>query len=166
MQERLQTLLDEYESGIYITDLQLTRPVVPAPVKSAYDTVQQAGNEAKSAINRATVDANAIIAEARGEADSIRLKASAYKTRVVESARGEADRFSKVLAAYEGAEKTTATRLYLETMEEVLGSANKVILGNGNAGALPYLPLGMLKPNANARSSNTSPDNASNGGNR
>lgn len=145
MQERLQKLLDEYDSGIYITDLQLTRPVVPAPVKSAYDGVQQAGNDAKSNINRAVVDANATLANARGEADSIRLQASAYKTQVTEAARGEADRFSQVLSAYSGAKEITTTRLYLETMEQVLGPANKVVLGNGDNAALPYLPLDLMR---------------------
>jgi len=150
MQERLQKLLDEYESGIYITDLQLTRPVVPAPVKSAYDGVQQAGNDAKSNINRAVVDANATLANARGEADSIRLQASAYKTQVTEAARGEADRFGQVLQSYEAASATAATRLYLETMEQVLGNANKVVLGNGANSALPYLPLDVLRRTAPA----------------
>lgn len=164
MQERLQALLDEYESGIFVADLQLTRPVVPAPVKSAYDGVQQAGNEAKSAINRATVDANSILAEARGEADSVRLKASAYKTQVVESARGEADRFAKILEAYKGSEKTTTARLYLETMENILAPANKIILNNNGNGAIPYLPLEGLRskrssvpvPSANNNSSDSS----------
>ncbi len=145
MQDRLQKLLDEYDSGIYITDLQLTRPVVPAAVKSAYDGVQQAGNDAKSNINRAVVDANATLANARGEADSIRLQASAYKTQVTEAARGEADRFSQVLSAYSGAKEITTTRLYLETMEQVLGPANKVVLGNGDNAALPYLPLDLMR---------------------
>lgn len=156
MQERLQKLLDEYDSGIYITDLQLTRPVVPAPVKNAYDGVQQAGNEAKSNINRAVVDANAILADARGEADSIRLKAAAYKTQVIESARGEADRFTSVLNAYRGAEKTTTARLYLETMEEVLAPAHKMIVENKQGSVLPYLSLGALTPSPPLQNKSTS----------
>jgi len=142
MQDELQRLVNSYDAGIRVTDLQLTRVAPPAQVADAFTDVIKARQEASSAINQAKAYANTTRAEAQGQASRIKAEADAYKAQIVSKAQGDADRFSKVYQAYSLSENTTATRLYLETMEQVFKGANKVIMEGGNTqGVLPYLPL-------------------------
>lgn len=143
MRDRLQTLVNDYDAGITITDLQIVRAAAPGAVAAAFADVQQAQQDASSAINQAQVYANNVRAEATGESSRIKAEATAYKSQIVAVAKGDADRFTKVLDAYKMDERTTSTRLYLETMEYVLKGANKVMLSEDAAKSiLPYLPLG------------------------
>jgi membrane protease subunit HflK len=150
METRLQKLVDTYNAGIAITDLQITRVSPPIAVADSFAKVQQARQQATSAINQAQAYANTTRAEADGQASRIKAEATAYKSQVIASAKGDADRFVKVLDAYKLSEDTTATRLYLETMESVMKGANKVLLDSKGANnVLPYLPLpGLTRPSA------------------
>jgi len=150
MRDRLQKLVDGYDAGIKVTDLQLTRAGAPRDVADAFADVQQAQQDASTAINQAQVYANNTRAEAEGQSSRIKAEAIAYKAQVVSAAQGDADRFNKVLEAYSLSKETTATRMYLETMEEVLKGANKMVLDN-DTGTTPYLPL----PNLRAGTSST-----------
>jgi modulator of FtsH protease HflK len=97
--------------------------------------------------NEAESYRNDILPKARGQAVQVRQEAEAYKTAVVAHATGDAERFDEVYKAYKVAQDVTAQRLYIETMEEILKSANKVILdkaAEGSSGVLPYLPLPSL----------------------
>ena len=86
------------------------------------------------------------VLRARGAADRIIAEAEGYKKQTVEEAIGQASRFSAVLKEYEAAPAVTRERLYLETMERVLGGADKIILDNkGGSGVVPYLPLDQLQ---------------------
>ena len=142
----LQTMLDEYQSGIEITQVQLQKVDPPAPVVDAFNDVQRARQDRERLRNEAEAYRNDIIPRARGEAEQLIQQASAYREQVVSLAQGDAQRFAQVMAAYNQAPEITARRMYLETMQEVLGGANKVIIdqGKGGPGVVPFLPLQEL----------------------
>lgn len=141
----LQTMLDEYQSGIEITQVQLQKVDPPAPVVDAFNDVQRARQDRERLRNEAEAYRNDIIPRARGEAEQLIQQASAYREQVVNLAQGDAQRFAQVLAAYSQAPEVTARRMYLETMQEVLGGTNKVIIDqNKGSGVVPFLPLNEL----------------------
>ena len=120
----------------------------PAPVIDAFLDVQAAEQERSQVQNVADAYANEVLARARGDAAQELERAEGYRARVVNEAQGEASRFSAVLTEYEKAPEVTRKRLYLETMEEVLGDVNKIILDDtsgGGQGVVPYLPLNELR---------------------
>jgi membrane protease subunit HflK len=136
----LQKILDSYGAGITITQVQLQKVDPPDPVIEAFRDVQRARTDMESARNEAEAYHNDIVPRARGEAEQIEQNAGAYKQEVTARAQGDAQRFLSVLNAYRAAKDVTAERLYLETMEQVLKNANKVLIDK-SAGVLPYLPL-------------------------
>jgi membrane protease subunit HflK len=120
----------------------------PQQVIDSFREVQAAEQERDRLEKQADAYANRIVAEARGEAAQVLEEAEGYRARVVNEATGEASRFTAVLAEYEKAPEVTRKRLYLETMEEVLGRVDKIILdenGGGGQGVVPYLPLNELR---------------------
>ncbi|UEM04552.1 FtsH protease activity modulator HflK [Skermanella rosea] len=148
----LQTMLDDYQAGIEITQIQLQKVDPPAPVVDAFNDVQRARADRERVRNEAEAYRNDIIPRARGEAERLIQEASAYREQTVSLAQGDAQRFLSVYDAYSGAREVTARRMYLETMEQVLRGTNKVIIdGNGNGengganGVVPYLPLTELQ---------------------
>ncbi len=150
-QETLQRLLDDYKSGIQITQVQLLRVDPPSPVVDAFNDVQRARADLERLRNEAEAYRNDIIPRARGDAERIVQEAEAYKEQVVNLAEGEAQRFTSVLQAYRQAPDVISRRMYLETMENVLRGSNKVIIdpsAQGQQGVLPYLPLPELKGRA------------------
>lgn len=145
----LQTMLDDYESGIEITQVQLQKADPPAPVIDAFNDVQRARSDRERARNEAEAYRNDIIPRARGQAERLIQEASAYREQVVSLAQGDADRFRKVYEAYTQNKEVTSRRMYLETMEEILSGAHKVIIdgdARGAQGVVPYLPLSTLRP--------------------
>ncbi|HZB94011.1 MAG TPA: FtsH protease activity modulator HflK [Stellaceae bacterium] len=150
-QALLQRILDEYQSGVQITSVNLRRIDLPSPdVIAAFADVQNAKTERDSKIIQAKTYSNNILPRAKGEAAQIVQAAEAYRQQVVLHAEGDASRFLAVYQAYKQAPDVTAQRLYIETMESILDGANKVILDKGaaQAGVLPYLPLPALRPPA------------------
>ena len=147
VRELVQRALDSYNSGINITQLQMQRAEAPAQVIDAFRDVAAAAIDQRRIINQAHAYANKVIPEARGEVRRILQEAQAYKERVIAEAQGEADRFLNVLAEYRKAPDLMRQRLYLETMERVLSSTDKIILDSaGSQGVVPYLPLDQLQP--------------------
>lgn len=144
--EILQDMLNDYQAGIDITQVQLQKVDPPAPVVDAFNDVQRARQDRERLRNEAEAYRNDIIPRARGEAERLIQEASAYREQVVSLAQGDAQRFISVLEAYNVNPEVTAKRMYLETMQEVLGSTNKIIMdgGENGAGVLPYLPLDQL----------------------
>lgn len=142
----LQAMLDEYQSGIEISQVQLQKVDPPGPVVDAFNDVQRARQDRERLRNEAEAYRNDIIPRARGEAEQLIQQASAYREQVVSLAQGDAQRFAQVMAAYNQAPEITARRMYLETMQEVLGGSNKVIIdqSKGGAGVVPFLPLQEL----------------------
>jgi membrane protease subunit HflK len=142
--ELLQRMLNDYQSGVEITQVQLLKTAAPTPVVDAFDDVQRAKADKERLRNEAEAYRNDIIPRARGEAARLVQEAEAYKEQVVDLAQGDAQRFSAVQGAYAQNKETTMRRLYLETMEAVLKGANKIILDGQSGGAVPYLPLNEM----------------------
>jgi modulator of FtsH protease HflK len=146
VQKLMQDTLDSYESGIIIDEVSLQRVFPPASVGDSFRDVQAAKIDLETLKNQAQAYASKIVPEARGAADRIIAEAEGYKKQVVEEAIGQASRFEQVLTEYTKAPEVTRQRLYLETMERVLGGADKIILDSkGGPGVVPYLPLDQLQ---------------------
>ena len=144
-QEIAQSLLDEYESGIQITQVQTQKADPPDQVIDAFRDVQAARADMERAKNEAQAYQNDVIPRARGEAAKILQEAEAYKKQVVAAAEGEASRFLAIYTEYAKAKVVTKKRMYLETMEKVLADIDKVIIDkNAGSGVVPYLPLPAL----------------------
>lgn len=149
LEELIQSTLDSYGSGVNIVRVNFDGADPPEPVKDAFREVQSAGQERDRLEKQADAYANRVLAGARGEAAQVLEEAEAYRAKVVNEARGEASRFSAVREEYAKAPDVTRKRLYLETMEKVLGDVDKIILdgsaqGEGQ-GVVPYLPLNELR---------------------
>ncbi|EPX78851.1 FtsH protease activity modulator HflK [Salipiger mucosus] len=163
--EQIQSTLNEYESGINIVRINLDTADPPREVIDAFRQVQAAEQERDRLERQADAYANRVVAEARGEAAQIREVAEGYRARVVNEAVGEASRFSAVLEEYAKAPEVTRRRLYLETMERVLGDVDKTILDEGltgqggSGGVVPYLPLNELTRTRTTDSNQTSGGN-------
>jgi len=143
-QEIAQGLLDEYESGIQITQVQTQKADPPDQVIDAFRDVQAARADMERSKNEAEAYANDVIPRARGEAAKILQEAEAYKKQVVAAAEGEASRFVAIYNEYTKAKQVTQERMYLETMEKVLADIDKVIIDRKAGGVVPYLPLPEL----------------------
>jgi membrane protease subunit HflK len=143
-QEIIQSLLDEYESGIQITQVQTQKADPPDEVIDAFRDVQAARADMERSKNEAEAYQNDVIPRARGDAAKILQEAEAYKTQVVALAEGEASRFLAIYNEYKLAKKVTQERMYLETMEKVLADIDKVIIDKKAGGVVPYLPLPEL----------------------
>jgi membrane protease subunit HflK len=141
--ELTQAILDAYQAGIAVLQVQLQKVDPPAEVIEAFRDVQRAQADRERAQNEAEAFANDILPRARGEAERLVQEAQAYRQEVVAKAEGEAQRFLAVANEYAKAKDVTAERLYLETMEEVLRDMNKVVIdpAAGGPGVVPYLPL-------------------------
>jgi len=138
-----QHILDSYQAGILITLVQLQKVDPPGPVLDAFRDVQSAKIDLNTAVNEAQAYANDVVPRARGDAARIVQQAEAYRQQVVLQSQGDAARFLSVYQSYKAAEDVTARRLYIETMEDILKGANKIILDKAAAGSgvVPYLPL-------------------------
>jgi membrane protease subunit HflK len=142
----MQKILDGYQAGVTVTRVQMQKVDPPQQVIDSFRDVQAARADAERLQNEAQTYANRVVPEARGEAARILQAADAYKERTVVEARGQASRFLAILAEYKLAPAVTRRRMYLETMERVLGGIDKVILDPSNKGSnvVPYLPLDQL----------------------
>ncbi len=146
-QQLLQRILDSYSAGIGITQVQLSKVDPPAPVIDAFRDVQRALADRERLRNEAEAYRNDILPRARGDSVRIRQESEAFRAEIVARSQGDADRFNAVYKAYKLAQDVTIQRLYIETMEEILKNANKIILDRGSEGGqgiLPYLPLPSL----------------------
>ena len=149
-QEIIQQILDEYNSGIQITQVQTQKADPPDQVIDAFRDVQAARADMERSKNEAEAYANDVIPRARGEAAKILQAAEAYKKEVVAKAEGEASRFLSIYSEYAKAKEVTQERMFLETMEKVLADINKIIIDkNSGSGVVPYLPLQELKTGTN-----------------
>jgi membrane protease subunit HflK len=150
VQQLIQDTLNSYESGINVVRLNLDRADPPVEVIDAFRDVQAAEQERDRLERQADAYANQVLAGARGEAAQLLEESEGYRARVVNEAEGEASRFSAVLEEYLVAPDVTRTRLYLETMERVLGGMETIILDtDSTGGVVPYLPLNELRNRGN-----------------
>ncbi|MBY0225756.1 MAG: FtsH protease activity modulator HflK [Hyphomicrobium sp.] len=147
VQRLLQATLDRYKSGIQVREVQLLNATPPPEVREAFLAVQDAANEKVTLKNQADGYANRVVNEAKGDAERILQAAEAYKQQTVAEAAGQTARFLQVYEEYKKAPDVTRQRLFLETMERVMGGTDKIILDNkqGGQGVIPYLPLDQLQ---------------------
>jgi membrane protease subunit HflK len=150
VQDLIQTTLDGYESGVNIVRLNFDGADPPPQVIDAFRDVQAAEQDRDTEEKRAEAYANQKLAGARGSVAQILQEAEGYRAQVVNEAKGDAARFESVYAEYILAPEVTRKRLYLETMENVLGDVDKIIIdenvgGAGGQGVVPYLPLNELR---------------------
>jgi modulator of FtsH protease HflK len=146
VQKLMQDVLDNYGSGIRVDQVQLQKVDPPAQVIDAFRDVQAARADKEKLQNEAFAYANKIIPEARGEAEKILQTAKGYQQQTVAEATGQTARFLKVYEEYKKAPEVTRKRLYLETMERVLGGADKIILDSkAGQGVVPFLPLDQVQ---------------------
>lgn len=159
----IQQTLDDYQSGVNIVRVNLNKAEAPeirvqvtnaqgdTIMTSPFDAfreVQNAEQEGSRLQNVADAYANRVVAEARGDAAQIIEQAEGYRAEVVNNALGEASRFNAVLEQYQRAPEVTRKRIYLETMEQVIGGVDVILLENGaggGQGVVPYLPLNELR---------------------
>lgn len=138
----MQKILNDYKSGINVTQVLINSAEVHPDVQSAFQDVQSAKQDAEDVQNRAQAYREDIIPRARGAATRVIQESEAYKESVIARATGDADRFNSVLRAYQSGQDVTKERMYIETMESVLKNAQKIILDDkGKQGVVPYLPL-------------------------
>jgi len=147
VQDLMQTTLDEYESGILITQVQLQKVDPPSQVIDAFRDVQAARADEERIQNEASAYANTVVPEARGEAAKITEAAEAYKAQTVAEAQGQAQRFISIYEQYAIAPEVTRRRMFLETMERIFAGTEKIIIDESQSGqgVVPYLPLNELR---------------------
>ena len=144
IRERVQSLMDIYKTGLLVTSVNMQPAKPPEQVKEAFDDAIKAREDKERLENKAEAYANEILPQARGEAARAIANAKAYRDQVIAEAQGQTSRFTAVLGEYLKAPVVTRERIYLETMEEVLGESNKVLLDIPEGNSLMYLPLDQL----------------------
>lgn len=146
--ELMQKTLDSYGAGVLIQQVQMQKVDPPQQVIDAFRDVQAARADFERLQNEAQTYANRVVPDARGRAAQILQGAEGYKEQAVAEAKGQSSRFLKVYDEYRKAPDVTRERIYLETMERVLGGADKLVLDQGangtGQGVVPYLPLNEI----------------------
>ena len=164
VQDRLQSYVDRYETGIRVLKVNIDTVGPPAEVQEAFDDVQKAKEDEVKFTNQANAYAQGVVPEARGEAQQVIEQANAYRDQVIANAEGEAERFRKLLVEYTRAKDVTRTRLYIEAMESVLSNTNKVIVDVEASNNMLYLPLDQIRARASALQDQVSDNFGSQGG--
>jgi membrane protease subunit HflK len=147
VQELMQKTLDGYNSGVLVQQVQMQKVDPPAQVIDAFRDVQAAQADAQRLQNEAQTYTNRLVPDARGRAAQIIQNAEGYREQAIAEAKGQSARFLKVYEEYKKAPDVTRQRIYLETMERVLGGADKLVYEGGTSGqggVVPYLPLNEL----------------------
>jgi membrane protease subunit HflK len=149
VQTRMQKVLDDYHAGVLVKQVQLQSVDAPAQVISAYRDVTAAQQDLQRAVNDADTYANRVVPEAEGAASRILAEAKAYQQQTVLEAKGQTARYTLIYDQYKNAPAVTRERMYLETMERVLGGMDKTILDTtGVSAPVPYLALDPLQRKA------------------
>lgn len=146
----MQEALDAYGAGVLINVVQLQAAQPPADVRQAFFDVNAAQQDAVRVQNEAGAFASRVVPEARGEASRTVQQAEAYREQSVADATGQAARFRQVYEEYRKAPDVSRERIFLETMERVFGSVDKVIVDQNGQGIVPFLPLNQMQPRGNS----------------
>jgi membrane protease subunit HflK len=154
VQALLQKTLDDYGAGIQVQQVQLQKVDPPAPVIDSFRDVQAARSDLERLQNEAETYANRVVPEAKGRVAKIVQDAEAYRAQTVADANGQTSRYTQIYDQYKKAPEVTRERMYLETMERILGGTDKTIIDTGpqsaGPGVVPYLPLGNLQQDRSA----------------
>ena len=145
----LQTVLDGYKSGINVQTVNILEAQPPEQVQDAFSDAIRAREDEQRYINEAVAYRNEIIPLARGKAKQLIEGAKAYRVKLIKSSEGEASRFVKLYNEYKKAPEVTRERLYLETVESVLGNTTKVMIDIDGGNNLLYLPLDKILESKN-----------------
>ena len=143
--ELMQNILNGYKTGLIVTNVNMQNAQPPEQVQHAFSDAVKAREDKVRLVNEAEAYSNDIIPKARGKAARMEQEAAAYRDQIIAQANGETARFLKVLTQYKKAPIVTRERLYLETMESVLGNSNKVMVDVKKGNNLMYLPLDRLQ---------------------
>ena len=171
VKERLQGYMNDYGTGIRVTQVNIDETAPPDAVRAAFDDVIKAREDEVRLRNEADAYANQIVPEARGEAQRFLEEARAYKSRVIAQSRGEAERFNKLYTEYSLAPEVTRTRMYIDTIESVMSNSTKVMIDVEGGNNMLYLPLDKImeqsqnRSNTAAANSNNAPSGQPNYGN-
>jgi membrane protease subunit HflK len=144
VQALMQKTLDSYRAGVQIMNVQMQKVDPPQSVIDAFRDVQAARTDLERMQNQAQTYANQVVPEARGKAAKTIQDAEAYREQTVAEAKGQVSRFNQIYEQYKKSPQVTRQRMYLETMERVLGGTDKFILDSGSSTVVPYLPLNEL----------------------
>ena len=136
----MQQILDRYQSGVTIDQVQIQNANPPADVVAAYQDIARAGQDQQSYINEANTYRNRVVNEAKGDASKVVQAAQGYREQVVREAQGQAARFNQLYVEYRRAPAVTRERLYIQTMQEVLARSHKVIVDGHGTTAPIILP--------------------------
>jgi modulator of FtsH protease HflK len=168
VQELMQTTLDHYGSGIQVQQVQMQSVNPPAQVIESFNDVQNAKIDFERLQNEAQTYANRVVPDAKGRASQILQVAEGYKQQAIAEARGQSSRFLQVYEEYNKAKDVTRERIYLETMERILGNAEKLVYDGGSSGQgiVPYLPLNELTVRRPAAPAANPPQQQGTGGSR
>ncbi len=142
--EIMQQILDYYKTGINVVTVNMDEAQPPEEVQDAFEDAIKAREDEQHIINEANAYRNDIVPKARGEGQGLLEQAEAYKTRVTKSAEGETSRFTQLLAEYQRAPEVTRERLYIDTLESVMGRTPKVMIDVEKGNNLMFLPLDQL----------------------
>jgi membrane protease subunit HflK len=140
----MQSIHDRYGTGIAVSTVTIQAAQPPEQVQAAFDDAVKAGQDREKQKNEGQAYANDVIPRARGTASRLMQESEGYKQRVIASAEGDASRFKQVLTEYSKAPAVTRERIYLETIQQVLSSTNKIVMDYRGSGNILYLPLDKL----------------------
>ena len=140
----LQSVLDSYGAGINVQTVNILEAQPPEQVQDAFSDAIRAREDEQRYINEAEAYRNEIIPLARGKAVQIIEEAKAYRVKLIKSAEGEALRFSKLYEEYRKSPEVTRERLYIESVESVLGNSTKIMIDVDGGNNLLYLPLDKI----------------------
>ena len=160
--DKMQRILDSWGVGVRVVEVQIRSAGPPPEVVSAFRDVQSAQQDRDSAENVADAYRNKVVNEAKGDAARIVQAAQAYREQAERTATGEASRFNAIYAEYRKSPQATRDRLYLETMERVLRSSNKVVISGKGVTAPVILPPDIFRPRTSNEVTVQAPE-ASNG---
>ena len=141
---RIQDYMNDYGTGIAVTQVNIDETAPPDAVREAFDEVIRAREDEVRVRNEANAYANKVIPEARGEAQRYLEEAEAYRRQVIAEARGESERFSKLLVEYQAAPEVTRERIYIDTLESVMSQSSKVMIDVEGGNNMMYLPLDRM----------------------
>ena len=152
----LQNILNRYETGINVIAVEMQAAVPPLEVREAFDNVNKADQLEQQLIKESQAYEEKIVLQAQGTAARLLAEADGYRKSVIARAAGEGERFTQILVEYHKAPKITRKRMYLETMEQVLGNTNKIIIDQEGGNNMMYLPLDQIMKNSQRASSDGS----------
>ena len=161
VRERIQIYMENYGTGIKVTQVNVDETAPPDAVRAAFDDVIKAREDEVRLRNEADAYSNQIVPEARGNAQRLLEEAQAYKERVIAQSRGEAERFNKLYIEYKLAPEVTKSRMYIDTIESVMSNSTKVMIDVDGGNNLLYLPLDKIMEQSQSSRNSYQPDQES-----